>query len=91
MVQTGIFDIIELSFLPVGHTHEDIDQFFSRIAMKMHTVDAVSEESFMNHVEESFTPAPLAIKLDNIANFKGYLDDNDWLNHIEGEIYYLIV
>lgn len=27
----GVFDSVTVSFLPVGHTHEDIDQLFSRI------------------------------------------------------------
>lgn len=30
LVQWGVFKEIQLSFLPVGHTHCDIDQFFSR-------------------------------------------------------------
>jgi hypothetical protein len=33
LLEQGVFEEIELSFLPVGHTHEDIDQFFSRIAV----------------------------------------------------------
>ena len=33
LVEYGIFEYVEVSFLPVGHTHEDIDQFFSRISV----------------------------------------------------------
>lgn len=29
LVLTGKFDSVSLNFLPVGHTHEDVDQFFS--------------------------------------------------------------
>jgi hypothetical protein len=32
-VAWGLFDEVVLSFLPVGHTHEDIDQVFSRLAV----------------------------------------------------------
>ena len=32
LTKTGVFKRIIVSFLPVGHTHEDIDQLFSRIA-----------------------------------------------------------
>jgi hypothetical protein len=33
LIEYGIFESIEVSYLPVGHTHEDIDQFFSRISV----------------------------------------------------------
>ena len=32
LVDCGIFEHIYLNFLPVGHTHCDIDQLFSRVA-----------------------------------------------------------
>jgi hypothetical protein len=35
LVANGLFEEIEVNFLPVGHTHEDIDQFFSRIAVRL--------------------------------------------------------
>ena len=31
LVYLKIFDQVELSFLPVGHTHEDVDQMFSTL------------------------------------------------------------
>ena len=33
MTEYGVFKDVKVSFLPVGHTHEDIDQFFSRISV----------------------------------------------------------
>ena len=32
LVQTGVFRKVEIHFLMVGHTHEDVDQMFSRIS-----------------------------------------------------------
>ena len=31
LIMRGVFKEITLSCLPVGHTHEDIDQLFSRL------------------------------------------------------------
>ena len=38
LVALGHFNEIEVNFLPVGHTHEDIDQFFSRISLRLRCV-----------------------------------------------------
>ena len=35
LINCGMFEHIYLNFLPVGHTHCDIDQLFSRIAIWM--------------------------------------------------------
>ena len=35
LIDCGMFEHIYLNFLPVGHTHCDIDQLFSRIAIWM--------------------------------------------------------
>jgi hypothetical protein len=34
LVARKVCEQITINFLPVGHTHEDIDQFFSRIATR---------------------------------------------------------
>ena len=35
LVDLGVFERVELNFLPVGHTHCDVDQLFSRIAVAL--------------------------------------------------------
>ena len=42
LVYKGLFKTIVLSFLPVGHTHEDIDQFFSRLSVYLKCHDAIN-------------------------------------------------
>jgi len=42
LVHLGVCEDVWLSFLPVGHTHEDIDQFFSRISVYLQQHDARS-------------------------------------------------
>jgi len=36
LIVNSVFNIIHLSFLPVGHPHEDIDQMFSTFVVGMH-------------------------------------------------------
>ena len=40
LVHLGVFEVVKLSFLPVGHTHEDIDQGFQVLAGKLRKADA---------------------------------------------------
>jgi hypothetical protein len=44
LVQDGVFKKIIVNFLPVGHTHEDIDQMFSRVSVyiKKHNAETPS-------------------------------------------------
>ena len=44
LVQQKVFSKIVLSFLPVGHTHEDIDQLFSRISVALRKNKALDRE-----------------------------------------------
>ena len=54
LVEVGMFDYIKMSFLPVGHTHEDVDQAFSRIVVYLNRHDAIDMDEFIHAVEESF-------------------------------------
>ena len=51
LVEVGMFDYIKMSFLPVGHTHEDIDQALSRIAVYLNRHDAIAIESVLSNPE----------------------------------------
>jgi hypothetical protein len=44
LIKLGLFNSIVLSFLPVGHTHEDIDQIFSRLSVYLACHDALNME-----------------------------------------------
>jgi len=46
LVQWRIFQKVIVSFLPVGHTHEDIDQMFSRISGYLRRHDALDRGDF---------------------------------------------
>ena len=48
LVQIRIFEKVKVSFMEVGHTHEDIDQFFSVIANNVRTMGALAWRSFVS-------------------------------------------
>jgi len=49
LVFRHIFQRIEVSFLPVGHTHEDIDQMFSRTSVRLKDIDIPTRQEFERH------------------------------------------
>ena len=50
LIEYGVFISIEVSYLPVGHTHEDIDQFFSRISVWLRCTNAHTWTHTHTHV-----------------------------------------
>jgi hypothetical protein len=83
LVEMGVFDKVIVGFLPVGHTHEDIDQFFSRIAVFMRSHSAFTREQFGKCVENSYTKnnqKPIVRHWDAVANI------SDWMKKKIGKV-----
>lgn len=79
LVQQHVFETIYISFLPVGHTHEDIDQAFGCISRKMRQVDALSRNDFYNAIAEGYTykgKKPVFDHLSTVANFRDFIKDS---------------
>eukprot|EP00873_Tetraselmis_striata_P045794 jgi/Tetstr1/466058/TSEL_010645.t1 len=80
-VSIGICDVIHLVFLPVGHTHERVDQIFSRISLALSRSSAYTIEAFLNLVAKAFSPTP------EIAELSFSLDFSEWLRpHFQDHI-----
>ena len=54
LVDTHVFDEILVSFLPVGHTHEDIDQRFSVISRALRTENILSVQHMREFLSTFF-------------------------------------
>ena len=77
LIVLGIYKKIKMCFLPVGHTHEDIDQAFSRISMHLRRVSAFTFPDLLTQVRNSFKSAlmtPSVIQIGQTFDFKDYLD-----------------
>eukprot|EP00873_Tetraselmis_striata_P045472 jgi/Tetstr1/465736/TSEL_010361.t1 len=83
LVSIGIRDVIHLVFLPVGHTHERVDQIFSRISLRLalSRSSAYTIEAFLDLVAKAFSPTP------EIAELSFSLDFSEWLRpHFQDHI-----
>ena len=78
LVKWGVFKNIYVSFLPVGHTHEDIDQMFSRLATYLRFHDARSRAEMCRAIQLCYHDKngkqPKAGPMDNVANISDWLD-----------------
>jgi hypothetical protein len=88
LVERGIFESIELSFLPVGHTHEDIDQMFSRIAVYLRGHNAFHQYDLAKAVKAAYTQnngvCPEVGEIHSVANISGWLNSCKILDSIHG-------
>jgi hypothetical protein len=77
LVKWNVFKRVYISFLPVGHTHEDIDQFFSRISVYLRKNDAMSRTMLGRCIIAAFMKygrRPIVKHWNSIANISGWLD-----------------
>ena len=93
LVHYNVFEEILVSFLLVGHTHEDIDQLFSRVAVWLRRHDARSRLEFLEAFVKAFhakkmrweghTRTEANTHTENVeeaANISDFFDANDILN-----------
>ena len=57
----------------VGHTHEDVDQFFSHFAKRLTWNPAKTIPALLQQLEQSFSPTPTAITVDKIYKIKEWI------------------
>ena len=76
LVHHNIFDKIVVSFLPVGHTHEDIDQMFSRFAEYLRCHCALSPDEMARCMRSAFTYCDQPVHtevMDTVAGMSRFL------------------
>ena len=71
LVAWGVFEEVHASFLPIGHTHADIDQAFSCTSRRLRSHNAVTMEDLVEQLRVSYTPEPSVSRMLHVANFSG--------------------
>ena len=77
LVDRGIFKKIKVNFLLVGHTHDHIDQMFSRFSKKLARCDAFTLLMLSRLITEAYTPKPDIKHFDEVYDFKRCCVDGD--------------
>ncbi|XP_061170056.1 uncharacterized protein LOC133179284 [Saccostrea echinata] len=67
LVQRGIFK--KIKFLMVGHTHEDVDQMFSRLSVHLSRMAVPTLSRLQELVQEAYSPIPVH-HLDNLWDYR---------------------
>lgn len=76
LVGLGFFQEVELSFLIVGHTHEDIDQRFSCISNTLKRSDVNSLKEMFTLIERGTSPTEAFVSvrlLENVWDWKKFV------------------
>jgi hypothetical protein len=80
LVDAGVFKKIIVSFLPVGHTHEDIDQFFSVLAKALKHRNCYTREDLADIIanvlpkHDGFKHPVHVEMMDHIVNYSGFVE-----------------
>jgi len=81
LVAQGVFKTIEVSFLPVGHTHCDIDQLFSRVAVYLRSHDAFSRQEFAFCIQCAFRKMDGKLCTVMVYHWESVGNISDWLKN----------
>ncbi|KAL3691305.1 hypothetical protein R1sor_004956 [Riccia sorocarpa] len=73
LVIRGVFEIVEVNFLMVGHTHEDVDALFSKVSARTINKDVLTLLVLMAEVWES--EAMHSLLLEEVADYKTYANE----------------
>lgn len=83
LVHLGVFNMVQISFLPIGHTHADIDQTFSSISKHLTINDAITLPEMLEELEKCYARRITASQLTSVINYSGLCEKTGCLNDVE--------
>lgn len=79
---------MQVSFLPIGHTHADINQSFSSIGAHLSINDAFTLEDMIRELSKCDAGRAKAFDLDLIVNFSGLCEASGCLTNVDHFVEY---
>ena len=77
LVDMGLFQEVEVNFLPVGHTHCDIDQLFSRISVHLYGNNCFNFKDLLRKARKACSLIKYTERLYGFANWKEHMLDHE--------------
>lgn len=84
LVARGVFLEVQVSFLPIGHTHEDIDQAFSSVANRLNDNKAPTMSDLLHQLRQCYQPRAKAAELLRVANLSGLFEKVKCVYNVHG-------
>ena len=69
LVEKNIFKKVKVNYLLVGHTHEIIDQVFSRFSVLLRKTTCLTLQELMTAAKSSYTPAPTVSHVSSVTDW----------------------
>eukprot|EP00854_Cymbomonas_tetramitiformis_P002047 gene2048-2738_t len=76
-VNQYMFRKVKINFLLVGHTHENIDQMFSRFSIRLRRKQAWTLDEMMQIAHECFTDGGTCEHTEKIYDFGSWMSGHD--------------
>lgn len=83
LVSRQVFDDVQVSFLPVGHTHEDIDQSFSVTADRLRHNDAITLEDLHSQLRQTYNSHTQVSRMACVVNWSGLVEAEKCLRPVK--------
>jgi hypothetical protein len=73
LVEWGIFKKVKIGFLPVGHTHDDVDQMFSCFSTPLKRAEIFELKDIADVCKSNYEPKPQFYHLDHMASWASHM------------------